>query len=84
MHLSLFAIFVLIFMKFSPKYIAKKLGMIYTILGSFDHFLIGKGPIFGPKSGLGKSPCKRYQRDTSAQFLYNAMFEVHRNGPCCK
>ena len=33
-------------MKFSPKYKAKKLGMIYTILGSFAHFLIGKRLIF--------------------------------------
>ena len=42
-------------MKFSPKCRSKKWGMIYTILGSFAHFWIGKGPIFGPKSGLGNS-----------------------------
>ena len=29
--------------------------MIYSILKVFDHFLIGKGLIFGPKLGLGKS-----------------------------
>ena len=44
-------------MKFSPKCRTKKLGMIYnTIFGSFAHFSIGKGPIFGPKPGLGKIP----------------------------
>ena len=53
-------------MKFSPKCRSKKLRMTYIILGSFclffnwegadilACFLIGKGPIFGPKSGLGK------------------------------
>ena len=52
-----FAIFVRIFIKFSPKCRTKKLGMIYTILGGFSSFLncIGLWPIFGPKSGLGKS-----------------------------
>ena len=50
-----FAIFAWIFMKFPPKCRTKKLGMIYTILGHLAHFLIGMGPIFGPKSGLGKS-----------------------------
>ena len=29
--------------------------MIYTILGSFCSFLNWEGPIFRPKSGLGKS-----------------------------
>ena len=34
----------------------KKLGMKHTNLGSFfAHFLIGKGPIYCPKSGLEKS-----------------------------
>ena len=44
-------------MKFSSKCRTKKLklGIIYTILGSFCSFIIGTGPIFGPKSGLGKS-----------------------------
>ena len=41
-------------MKFSPKCRTKKLGMIYTIPGCFCSFLIGKGLLFGPKSGLGK------------------------------
>ena len=41
-------------MECSPKCRTKKLGMIYTILEVFVHFLIGKGPMFGPKSGLGK------------------------------
>ena len=47
-HASVTANFVQIFMKFSPKCRTKK-------LGNFAHFLIGKGPIFFPKSGLGKS-----------------------------
>ena len=43
-------------MKFSRKCRTKKLRMIYTISGSFAHLIIGKGPIFGPKSGqVGKS-----------------------------
>ena len=42
-------------MTFSPNCRTKKLGMIYIIFGRFAHFLIGKGPLFGPKSGLGKS-----------------------------
>ena len=46
--------FGLIFM-FSPDCRAKKLGMLFTILGSFAHFWIGKGPIFCPRIGLGKS-----------------------------
>ena len=46
-------------MKFSPKYRTKKLGMMYTILGSFWPFVIGKGQILGPKSGLGKIPTRR-------------------------
>ena len=33
-----FAIFVRIFINFSPKCRSKKLGMIYTILGNFAHF----------------------------------------------
>ena len=45
-------------MKFSQKCVSKKLGMVYILLGNFClFFLIGKGPIFGPKSGLGKSLC---------------------------
>ena len=50
-----FGIFVRIFIKFSPKCKPKKLGMIYTIWEVFAHLLIGKGQIFGPKTGLGKS-----------------------------
>ena len=42
-------------MKFSTKCRNKKLGNIYTSLGSICSFLIGMGPIFGPKSDLGKS-----------------------------
>ena len=41
-------------MKFSPKCRTKKLGTIYTFWEVFVYFLTGKGPIFGPKSGLGK------------------------------
>ena len=42
-------------MKISSKCRAKKLGMIYTILGSFSSFLIGKGSLFGTKLVLGIS-----------------------------
>ena len=44
-----------IFTKFSPKCRTKKLGMIFTILGSFCSFLNWEGPMFGPKSSLRKS-----------------------------
>ena len=44
-----FAIFGPIFMKFSPKCKTKKFGILYTILGSFAHFSIGKGQIFDKK-----------------------------------
>ena len=40
-HVSVTAIFVQIFMKFSPKCITRKLGIIYTILTSFCSFLKG-------------------------------------------
>ena len=43
-------------MKFSLKSRTKKLGMIYTILGSFcSFFSVMKGLLFGPKSGLVES-----------------------------
>ena len=51
-----------IFMKFSPKCRAKKLGMIKTVhhFGkSLLIFFIRKGPIFGTKSGLRK-PLQMY------------------------
>ena len=52
-----FAIFVRIFMKFSPKCRTKQLGMIYTILGSFCSFFnCGKGLIFCPKIRPRKIP----------------------------
>ena len=46
-----FAIFVQIFMKFPPK---RKWELHALIWEVFAHFLIGKGLIFGRKSGLGK------------------------------
>ena len=43
-------------MKCSPKCKTKILGIIYTLFWElFTPFLIGKGPIFGSKSGLGIS-----------------------------
>ena len=42
-------------MKFSPKLISKKLEMISSFWEVFANFLIEKGPIFCPKSGLEKS-----------------------------
>ena len=53
-------------MKFSPKCRTKKLGII---LGSFCSFLIGKGPIFGPKSGVGKSLIMHAQLSIGARGL---------------
>ena len=50
-----FSTFVLIFMKFSSKCRAKKLGMIHTIWEVFAYFELGKGPIFGPRFGPGRS-----------------------------
>ena len=49
-HASVTAIFVQIFMKFSPKCRTKKLGIPFWEV--FTHFWIGEGPLFGPKSGL--------------------------------
>ena len=43
--------------------------MVYIILGIFCSFLIGKEPIFGPKSGLGKS-------------LYETMFNFRTSVAC--
>ena len=42
-------------MNFSPKCRTKKLEIVYTFWEVFTHFLIEKEPIFGLKSGLGKS-----------------------------
>ena len=42
-------------MKFSPKCRTKKLGIKTPFWENFAHFLNWKGPITGPKSGLGKS-----------------------------
>ena len=50
-----FAFFGLIFMKFAPSCRAIELGMLFTSLGSFYLIRIGKGPVFGPKIGVGKS-----------------------------
>ena len=44
-----FAIFVQIIMKFSPKCRTKKLGIIYTILGSFCSFFNCKGADIRPQ-----------------------------------
>ena len=51
-----FAIFVRIFMKFSPKCRTKKLGMICTILGSFCSLLNPEGGNIWPKIRPGKIP----------------------------
>ena len=42
-------------MKLSPKVRTKKLGIIYTIFGSFCSFLFLVGADIQPQSGLGKS-----------------------------
>ena len=48
MHIVI-ALFVPIFMKFSPKCRTKKFGMIYTILGSFCSFFIWEGADIQPQ-----------------------------------
>ena len=53
---TFFAIFVLIFIKFSPKCRTKKLGMIYTILGSLCSFLNWEGDNIRPQIGPWKIP----------------------------
>ena len=48
-------------MKFSPKCRTKKLGMKYTPFWEVLFiFQFGRGPIIGPKSGLGKSLLNSY------------------------
>ena len=42
-------------MTFSPRCRTKKLGIIYTILGSFYSFLNWEGANIRPNSGLGQS-----------------------------
>ena len=49
------AIFVQIFMNFSPKVELRNWKSYTPLWEVFVHFSIGKGPIFGPKSGLAKS-----------------------------
>ena len=48
-------LFVNIFKKVPTNCRAKELGMVFTILGRFAQYFIGKWPIFCPKIGLGKS-----------------------------
>ena len=44
-----------IFMKFSPNCRTKEFGILFSVLGGFAHFLIGKRSMFSPKIGIGKS-----------------------------
>ena len=71
-----FGIFVWIFMKFLRICRTKKLGMInmYIILGSFYLFFVGKGPIFGPKSGLGKSESPMGSQDILLVWSFQHSF----------
>ena len=74
-------------MKLSPKYRTKKLGMIYTIFGSFCSFLIEEGMIFCPKSGIGESRRVKfcfivYQQETTRQkYVSYAVVQESRNVP---
>ena len=66
-----FAIFVWIFMKFSPKYRTKKLGMIYTILGSFCSFILFE---IQPQIRPRKIPVNIFIRNLTTP--YNASLHV--------
>ena len=50
-----FAFFVRIFMKFSPNVELRNWELYTPFWAVFAYFIIGKGLIFGPKSGLRKS-----------------------------
>ena len=72
---SNFAIFGPIFTNFSTKpenvESSRKLGMLYAILGSFGSFLNWEGPIFGPKSGQGKSLlCMRVAKALASLLIF--------------
>ena len=62
-----FAIFVQIFKQISPKCRTKKLGMIYTILGSFCLFLNWEGAYIRPQIRLRKIP----EREHWDSFCYS-------------
>ena len=68
-HVSVTAIFVQIFMKIALK--CRTNIIIYTFMEIFAHFQIGKGWIFGPKSGLGKIPV------TPTKIEGNSLISVH-------
>ena len=65
-------------MKISPKCRTKKLEVIYTILEVFADFLIGKGPILDPKSGVGKSLATI--TSTFSKFRYYSFRKVNNKG----
>ena len=60
-------------MKFSLKCRTKELGMPFWEV--FAHFLIGKGLIFGPKSGLVENPCM-YEAVYCARKNFSTKFKV--------
>ena len=77
-----FAIFVRIFMKFSPKCRSKKLGMIYTILGSFCSFFNWKRADIRPKIWPRKIPVIRMPISATwtlfiNQNLHEVMKEIY-------
>ena len=57
-HASVILLFLFrIFSKFSPKCITKKLGMIYTILGSFCSFLNWEEGRYFALNQASENPC---------------------------
>ena len=66
-HGSVTAIFVLVFMKFSPKCRTKKFGMIYSILGNFCLFVNWEGADIRPQIRLRKIPVVHLNIQTDRQ-----------------
>ena len=67
-------------MKFSPKYRTKKLGIIYTILGSFCSFLNWEGAVIWPQIRPKKIPAY-----PGIQIrMFNEIFLFLNQNICCR
>ena len=86
-HFCNLAIFVLIFIKFSPKYRTQKLGMRYTIIGSFcSFFKWGRGQYSAPNQAYENLWDQVLFRIISSSNyrkvdvkLYNPNYITHKN-----
>ena len=56
-------------------YYCQKLRNLFTTLGKFSYFLIGKGPVFSPKYGLEKDV-------TKAWLTYNMLHSYGSQSEC--